>query len=176
AASPATVDGINIDKTAPQIVGSRSPQSNAHGWNNGDVAVSFSCADSGLVQSGIVEDTVIGGTVSGEGSGQSLTNTGTCIDNAGKDRKSAALGGINIDKTAPVIGGGRDPEANASGWNNGDVAVSFSCADSGLVQSGIATDTVVGGTLSGEGAAQSFTNSGNCIDNAGNGASPATVN
>ena len=71
--------------------------------------------------------------------------------------------------------GSRDPEANASGWNNGDVAVSFSCADSGLVQSGIATDTVVGGTLSGEGAAQSFTNSGNCIDNAGNAASSATV-
>ena len=114
-------------------------------------------------------------TVTGEGAGQSVTNSGDCVDNAGNAASSATVGGINIDKTAPVISGSRDPEANANGWNNTDVTVSFTCADSGSVQSGIATDTVAGDTLTSEGAGQSVTNSGACVDNAGNAASSATV-
>src|SRR4029453_8585229 len=151
AASSATVGGINIDKTAPVISGSRDPQANANGWNNSDVKVSFSCADTGSVPSGIATDTVAGGTVSAEGAGQSLTNTGGCVDNAGNSASAVTVSGINIDKTAPGISGSRSPEANSGGWNNSDVTVSFSCADSGSVQSGIATDTVAGATGSGEG-------------------------
>src|SRR4029453_4060989 len=175
AALAATVGGINIDKTAPVISGSRTPQANANGWNNTSVSVSFTCAESGSVQSGIATDTLAGGTLSGEGAGQSLTNSGDCVDNAGNAALAATVGGINIDRTAPVVSGSRSPGANAYGWNNGDVTVSFSFADTGSVQSGIATDTVAGGTLNGEGAGQSFTNSGACVDKAGNAASPATV-
>ncbi|TMB69354.1 MAG: hypothetical protein E6J43_04475 [Chloroflexi bacterium] len=175
AASSATVGGINIDKTSPAISGSRDPAANASGWNNGDVAVSFSCADTGAVRSGIATDTVAGGTVSGEGSGQSLTNTGTCIDNAANAASPSTVDGINIDKTSPAISGSRSPLANGHGWNNTSVSVSFNCADNGLAKSGIATDTLVGATLTGEGAGQSVTSSGNCIDNAGNAAFPATV-
>src|SRR5207302_113354 len=174
-ALPRTVDGINIDKTAPAISGSRDPEANAQGWNNTDIAVYFNCADAGVVQSGIATDTVAGGTVTSEGAGQSLTSRGACTDNAGNAATSAIVDGINIDKTSPVIAGSRDPEANASGWNNSDVAVSFDCADTGAVQSGIATDTVAGVTVTSEGSGQSLTNTGTCIDNAGNAASPTTL-
>ena len=175
AASSATVGGISIDKTNPQITGSRDPEENANGWNNTDVVVSFICADSGAVQSGIATDTVTGDTLSGEGAGQSVTNNGACVDNAGNAASSASVGDINIDKTSPQVSGSRDPEANAQGWNNSDVAVSFACADSGAVQSGIATDSVAGDTVTSEGAGQSVTNSGDCVDNAGNAATPSTV-
>src|SRR3989442_1055536 len=174
-ASSATVGGINIDKTSPHIGGSRDPEANANGWNNSDVTVSFSCTDSGSVQSGIAADTLAGATVSGEGAGQSVVSSGDCVDNAGNAASAAAVGGINIDKTSPVISGSHDPAANANGWNNSDVAVSFSCTDSGSVQSGIATDTLPGATLNREGAGQSVSNSGDCVDNAGNAASAATV-
>src|SRR5438105_2842114 len=162
---------IRIDKTAPAISGSRSPDANANGWNNTDVAVSFTCADAGTVQSGIATNTVTGGNVSSQGSGQSLTNGGACVDKAGNAASSATVSGINIDKTAPAISGSRTPGANASGWNNTDVAVSFVCADVGSVQSGIAANNVAGATLSNQGTGQSVTNSGACSDKAGNAAS-----
>ena len=149
AAPSASVTGINIDKTAPVISGSRDPLANANGWNNSDVTISFSCADSGSVQSEVATDTVAGATVSGEGAGQSVTNSGDCIDNAGNAASSASVSGINIDKTSPVVSGSRSPEANTSGWNNTDVTAFFTCADSGSVQSGVATDTVAGATLGG---------------------------
>ena len=175
AAPSASVSGINIDKTSPVISGSRDPLANANGWNNSDVTVSFTCDDAGSVQSGVATDTVAGATLSGEGAGQSVTNSGDCIDNAGNAASSASVSGINIDKTAPVISGSRDPLANANGWNNSDVTASFTCDDAGSVQSGIFTDTVAGATVGGEGPGQSVTNSGDCVDNAGNAASPATV-
>ena len=162
---------IRIDRTNPQITGSRNPAPNANGWNNTDVAVSFTCADSGAVQSGIATDTVAGDTVTSEGADQSVTNSGACVDNAGNAASSASVGDINIDKTDPQINGSRDPAANANGWNNTDVAVSFTCARPGDVQSGIASDTVAGDTVTSEGAGQSVTNSGACVDNAGNAAS-----
>src|SRR5207237_7590286 len=110
-----------------------------------------------------------------QGTGQSVTNSGACSDKAGNAASSATVGGINIDKTAPVVAGSRSPGANANGWNNSDVNVTFNCADTGSVVSGIATNTLVGATLTSEGIGQSVTNSGNCFDNAGNAASPATV-
>src|SRR5205823_600519 len=164
-----------IDKTAPLISGSRTPAANANGWNNTDVAVSFSCADAGSVQSGIASSNVAGATVSGEGAGQSVTNSGACSDKAGNAASPATVGSINIDKTAPSITGSRSPQANLAGWNNTNVSVTFTCAETGSVQSAVATNTVAGGTVSGEGSGQSFTNTGTCTDKAGNAALPATV-
>ena len=37
---------------------------------------------------------------------------------------------IALDKTPPSISGVRTPEANANGWNNTNVTVSFACSDS----------------------------------------------
>jgi hypothetical protein len=158
----ATVSGINIDKTAPTITGSRTPVANANGWNNTDVTVSFACSDalSGLAAGACPGPT----TLTSEGANQSVS--GSVTDLAG-NTASATVGDINIDKTAPTITGSRTPEANANGWNNTDVTVSFACADtlSGLAAGACPVPT----TLTGEGANQSV--SGSVMDKAGNTAS-----
>jgi hypothetical protein len=154
----ATASGINIDKTAPTITASASPAANANGWNNTNVTVSFSCSDS-LSGVGTVDGPA---TITTEGPNQA--RSGACTDKAG-NTASAAATGINIDKTSPTITASRSPLANAYGWNNTNVTVSFTCTDS---VSGVASvDPAV--TLSGEGTNQSA--SGNCTDKAGNSAS-----
>jgi hypothetical protein len=91
-----TVEGINIDKTNPTIVASRSPDANIHGWNNGAVTVHFECSDS---LSGIdicPADTVL----SSEGAGQSAS--GTAYDMAGNSA-SDGVTDVNIDLTDPTV-------------------------------------------------------------------------
>jgi uncharacterized protein YjbJ (UPF0337 family) len=158
----ATARGINIDKTPPAVTATRTPAANANGWNNTDVTVSFTCADS---LSGVAS---VSGprTLNTEGANQAAT--GTCTDRAG-NTADAAVSGINIDKTPPTITGARTPPANANGWNNTDVTVSFACSDS---LSGVAS-TSQPTTLTTEGANQSVT--GNCTDKAGNAASVAVT-
>jgi hypothetical protein len=152
-----TQGGINIDKTAPNLTSSRSPAANANGWNKTDVTVSFSCSDSLSGVASSPSDM----TLSGEGAGQSAS--GTCTDRAGNSANSTQSN-INIDKTAPSVSASRTPAANANGWNNTDVTVSFSCNDS---LSGVENvDSPV--TVSSEGANQSRT--GSCTDKAGNSA------
>lgn len=163
--STASVGPIRIDRTAPEISATRTP-ANADGWNNGAVTVTFHCTDdrSGVDQ---LSDPV---TVDTEGADQSAT--GTCTDKAG-NTATLTVDEIDIDLSAPAITGSRTPAANANGWNNGAVTVSFVCSDTG--PSGIATDTVAGATLDQDGADQSVTNTGACTDAAGNSAAPATV-
>jgi hypothetical protein len=93
--------------------------------------------------------------------------TGWAVDNAGNSA-SSTVSNIDIDKTNPTISGSRSPAANANGWNNTNVVVSFSCVDplSGVASCGPTE------TLSSEGANQSVI--GTAVDNAGNSAS-ATV-
>src|SRR5439155_8371919 len=89
------------------------------------------------------------------------TITYTVADGAGNT--NAATQTVTIDDTtAPTITGARLPAANAAGWNNTDVVVTFTCADVG---SGIASCTSPV-TLSGDGAAQSA--NGTATDHAGN--------
>jgi hypothetical protein len=158
-AASTTVAGIRIDKTAPTITASRTA-ANANGWNNGDVTVTFACADT---LSG-VQSCSAPAVVTAEGAGQSAS--GSAQDRAGNSASAAATG-INIDRTAPTIAGTRTP-ANATGWNNDDVVVTFACADglSGVETCG--TTAVFGG----EGAALSVTRA--ATDRAGN-ASSTTV-
>jgi hypothetical protein len=102
-------------------------------------------------------------TVSSEGAGQSVL--GTCTDVA-DNANTLIEGNINIDKTAPLISFlGQSPAANAHGWNNTDVTLSWSCTD-GL--SGPAASPV-SQTITTEGMNQSAT--GTCYDLAGNSAS-----
>ena len=71
------------------------------------------------------------------------------------------------DTTAPTITAMAQPAANANGWNNTDVTVSFTCEDE---PGGSGVGSVDGPTtLTAEGAGQSVT--GTCTDNAGNPAS-----
>lgn len=76
---------------------------------------------------------------------------------------------IQIDQTKPTVTASRTPAANASGWNNTDVTVSFSGTDN---LSGIDSCSQPV-TVSSEGANQSV--SGTCTDKAGNVSDPATI-
>src|SRR5205814_2759388 len=93
-----------------------------------------------------------------EGAGQSHTFTVT--DLAGNS-SSDSVSGVKIDKTAPSLSGSPDRSANAHGWYNADVTVSFAASD---VLSGVFRST--GPTTLGEGANQSVV--GHAEDLAGN--------
>ncbi|HET6404118.1 MAG TPA: HYR domain-containing protein [Candidatus Thermoplasmatota archaeon] len=158
-----TVTGINIDRTAPVLSGTRSPAPNAAGWNNADVTVSFACTDALSGVASVTGPQV----VSTEGTAQS--RSGSCVDLAGNSA-SATVSGINLDKTAPSVVASRSPAANAAGWNNDDVTVSFACTDA---RSGVAS-TSPAAVVSTEGSGQSRT--GSCTDVAGNSASATMSN
>jgi hypothetical protein len=146
---------VRIDTTAPTGSASRTPASNVNGWNNTDVLVTFTCADglSGTASTGASH------TVSTDGPNQSRAFS--CEDLAG-NTFPLSITGISIDKTPPIGTASRTPAANANGWANTDVTVTFTCADalSGAVSGG-ATDTI-----SAEGTNQS--RSFSCADVAGN--------
>ena len=145
---------LNIETTAPTITALLTPAPNVAGWNNTDVTVGFNCAPSA---SDVVscQPPVV---VSAEGKAQSVS--GTVSDQAGKTATASAI--VNIDKTPPLISASAAPPANAAGWNNTDVMITYLCSDS---LSGIAvcpSPTAV----SSEGAAESF--SAQAVDQAGN--------
>lgn len=154
---------VRIDKTPPTITATRSPQANAHGWNNSDVNVSFLCSDalSGLA-AGSPPASV---SITSEGAGQ--TASGTCFDVAGNSA-SVTFDAINIDKTPPSISATRTPAPNINGWNNTDVSLNFQCSDSLSGVDSCASAQVV----TTEGAGQ--TRTGVATDLAGN-TSTATV-
>jgi hypothetical protein len=144
---------LNIDKTPPTITGAASPIPNGNGWNNTDVTVTFTCGD-GLSGVATCPAPV---TVATEGANQ--VANGTAVDKAGNSASASVT--LNIDKTPPAITGSASPPANGDGWNNGDVIVTFNCAD-GL--SGVATCPAPV-TVGAEG---SQTVSGTAVDRAGN--------
>jgi uncharacterized protein YjbJ (UPF0337 family) len=147
---------IRIDKTPPTIVGSATPAPNANGWNNTDVQVGFTCADT---LSGVA--TCSSPTTLHEGAAQSVT--GHAQDVAG-NTASATVSGINVDKTAPTLSGAATTAPNGSGWYNHAVTIHWTCADA---LSGVDTATCpADGSITTEGAAQQL--AGTVSDLAGN--------
>jgi hypothetical protein len=147
---------LNIDKTAPQITTSLEPLPNAAGWHKSSVIVKFHCSDE---LSGIAScpEPV---TLSLEGEGQQVS--GTTYDVAGNSASTTVS--VNIDLTPGLIEGAITPAPNASGWNNADATISFSCSDA---LSGVASCSE-SQNLNVEGAQQTVT--GTVIDSAGNSA------
>ncbi len=135
--STTDVANVSIDKTAPSILGTRSPAANVFGWNNSNVMVSFSCDDA---LSGI--DSCPAAKTLGEGANQSAS--GTASDSAG-NTASATVGAINVDTTAPTLSGAATDEPNAAGWYNGDVTIHWTAADalSGLDLATVPADTTI---------------------------------
>jgi len=152
---------IGVDNVPPTIAVSADRPPNPAGWYNANVIVSFACFDK---TSGIAScpAPVI---VSTEGANQIVT--GTAINNAGL--AATAQIAVSLDKTPPATTATRSPGANAAGWNNTNVTVSFSGTDA---LSGIASCSSAV-TLSNEGRNQSA--SGTCTDVAGNVSPPVTV-
>ncbi|GAA2018494.1 hypothetical protein GCM10009740_02900 [Terrabacter terrae] len=130
---------VNLDKTRPTISGSRTPAANDFGWNNTDVTVHFDADDERSGLAGVTKDQTFG-----EGSNQSLE--GTAVDMAGNS-DSATVGGINVDETAPTLGGAPAYKPNPNGWYNDDVTVKWVAGDD---RSGVA-EAPADSTITGEG-------------------------
>ena len=161
----ATIDGINIDTTAPTLqFGVASPAPNGSGWNNTDVSVNFTTADnlSGVFSTSVPNPLVL------SADGTNVTGNVTVTDAAGNSATFTSPA-ANIDKTRPVAVGTASPPPDPNGWNNTDVTVTFTGTDA---LSGIAncSPPVV---LTTSGANQSA--SGWCVDRAGNVSLPVTV-
>ncbi len=145
---------VRIDKTAPTIGHSFTPAGYADGsWTNGQVTVTFDCADQGGADVASCTSPV---TKSAEGS---HTVTGTAADGAGNTATDQAS--VRIDLTKPTITATVVGDKNAAGWYRDDVTVLYSADDalSGVSGSPKA-DTI------GEGANQS--RSASVTDAAGN--------
>jgi len=144
----------NTDTTSPTITATVSPAANMAGWHNSDVIVSFTCNDA----DGDVISCSAPVTVTTEGATQTII--GTVNDSAGNSASTSVT--LNIDKTLPSIIATGSPGANASGWINSDVTVSFDCQDTGA---GVATCSAPVLVMT-EGANQTIT--GSVTDIAGN--------
>jgi hypothetical protein len=146
---------VKVDGTPPTIGHTQSPPANANGWNNSDVTVHFLCDDALSGIASCTPDQV----VAGEGKDQPVT--GTAVDHAGNTATDPAT--VSVDKTDPTVHAAADRAANAAGWYDADVTVSFTCSDE---LSGI--DACPAPRTVGEGAGQHV--SASATDAAGNSA------
>ena len=153
---PHQIISVRIDETAPTISHTQSPAANANGWNNGDVTVTFSCADAG--GAGLAACTSPQTAV---GEGQNLELHGTAEDNAGNSAIDTAI--LNIDRTAPTISEAPGRAApNGNGWYHAPIGIAFSCTDA---LSGVAACSTAPVTVT-DGAGQQV--DGHATDAAGN--------
>jgi hypothetical protein len=150
------------DTTPPVITPTVTGTLGQNDWYTSDVTVSWYVTDP--------ESTVNSksgcepSTVSADTAGVPFTCSAT--SSGGTAEKSVT---IKRDATLPTIAGSASPAANANGWRNDPVTVSFTCNDAG---SGIATCPDPQ-TLGNEGANQ--TANGTATDKAGNTASASVT-
>ncbi|HEX8145161.1 MAG TPA: pectinesterase family protein [Pyrinomonadaceae bacterium] len=118
----ALVGDVNIDKSAPVINAARMTPANANGWNNMDVIVNYSASDtlSGLASPASGEH-----TFTNEGADQSQTFE---VSDLAGNSASATVGGVNIDKTVPVISIAQ-PVEGAFYFINQPTQASYNCSD-----------------------------------------------
>ena len=169
ASAPADAPGSAsyiLDNTPPIATGTLTPAPNAQGWNHQNVTITWTATDSGVgLPDGLVLPTQ---TITDDTPSTGLTQAIGVQDRLGNRGGGSVL--VKLDKTLPVITGSRTPVANAAGWNNSPVTVSFTCTDivqtpNGPTGSGVHSCSPPT-TLSGEGAGQSVT--GTALDNADN--------
>jgi hypothetical protein len=144
--TPVTPLAFQIDGTAP-TTGVTNPISPASGWFvTSGIPFAFDATDN-AGGSGVAATyyTIDGGDPQtyGQSFSEDLSDgthqvTYWSVDEAGNEETHSAFE-INLDTVPPTIAGHQTPAANAFGWNNTDVDVTFTCADdtSGL-QTGVA--------------------------------------
>lgn len=155
-----------VDASAPTILAVLNPAAadGNNGWYRSGVTLNWSVTEAespnSLAKTGCVDQNIT--------ADQAETAYGCSATSAGGSAGPVSVS-IKRDATAPAASASRSPAANANGWNNGNVTVSFSGTD-GL--SGIAS-CAADQVLTTEGANQS--GSGTCTDNAGNVSAAASV-
>ncbi|OGX44222.1 MAG: hypothetical protein A3G38_01640 [Omnitrophica WOR_2 bacterium RIFCSPLOWO2_12_FULL_51_8] len=169
-----------IDTVAPVTEILPSPLPNPAGWNSADVTINLTAADNedgtGVkeIHYALTGVTFEERTVSGASASITIPSEGTttlncyAVDNAGNTESPKSFT-VKIDKTPPIISAQSAPQANASGWNNSDVIVSFTAEDS--LSGVVSVNEPVNVTQ--EGAGQHI--GGQAIDAAGNSASAYVV-
>jgi len=146
------------DPSAPTIDFTLSPSSpdGDDGWYRGDVTLAWDVGEPESVNSLALDGC----------DDQTVVTDGEFVFSCSATSAGGSSGPVDVavkrDATKPTISGSRTPEANAFGWNAGDVVVSFACADA---LSGLASCTA-DQTLGGEGRNQSVV--GAARDRAGN--------
>jgi len=157
--TPVTVNGVNIDLTAPSISGQATPAPNGNGWNNTDVTINWTCLDptlqDGADGSGLSTSCPAPQTVSSEGAQQTFTHTVT--DVAGNTSAPATVT-VRLDKTAPTLAGApAAPPDGANGWYVSPVTIHWTTSDtlSGVDPSTQPADSTL--TSDGEGVTASAT-------------------
>lgn len=140
---------VKLDKTAPTITATANGAKNAAGWYKDDVTVSYTANDALSGISGVPASKVLS-----EGANQSASAT---VTDAAGNSASAGVTGINVDKTAPVLAG-----SFPSGWQTGDVTVTWSCTDALSKVATPPTNDVV------KGEGSNLSSTATCTDNAGN--------
>jgi hypothetical protein len=153
---------LKYDATAPQTTAAPSRQANGNGWHNASVTVSFTGTDATAgIDSCDPAKSYSGPDIA------STALTGACRDNAG-NAAGASLS-VKYDATAPNATATPSRPANANGWYNAALNVTFAATDA---TSGLDSCPPLR-TYSGpdDGAAVV---SGTCLDKAGNGG-PASL-
>lgn len=147
---------FKIDKDKPTVTGaSPDRQANGNGWYNAPVTIALAGSDS---TSGIssCQQLSYGGPDSATAS-----ISGTCRDVAGNVSAPFSYA-LKYDGTAPSVSASAGRDADANGWYNHPVSVSFAGSDA---TSGI--DSCTSGSYGGPDASGAAV-SGSCSDKAGN--------
>jgi hypothetical protein len=144
----------------------------AGNWSRFPVKVTFSCTDGNgtvLSQSPQTVNATTGTTL------QSPTN---CSSN-GLSAPQLSFGPIKVDTTRPVISATlktADGQRYQLGhWTNQTVTITFSCSETGTVQSGLRSGGGTSETVTVQHAEKAVTSHLECRDNAGNQASPVVL-
>lgn len=169
---------VIVDTVAPTLTfGTTTSTQSAPGWYNAPVVIPFTSADnlsgvmSAIATSPATSTGLNSGAMTLTTEGQLVIGTMTVTDYARNTAPPFTSSGFNIDETLPTISGVAIPAADAYGWNNTPVTVTFTCNDPNPAngpagqQSGLASCTAPV-TLGNEGANQNVT--GTAKDNAAN--------
>ncbi|HSX34631.1 MAG TPA: carboxypeptidase regulatory-like domain-containing protein [Candidatus Saccharimonadales bacterium] len=142
---------VLVDNTAPSIMYTVTPAPNAAGWNNSNVAVAFTCDDTGSGVASCVGNT----TVTAETSGQVVN--GTVTDNAGNTATAQVT--VKLDKTLPTVGTFTVGSKTAAQTK----AFTAPASDAGSVMSGVVNGEYYYGTDPGAGNGTPMTYNGTAL-------------
>ncbi|MEZ4553073.1 MAG: hypothetical protein R3B59_04125 [Dehalococcoidia bacterium] len=163
----ASLDFEYVDGTPPVISFLLSPDLPESGWYTSDVVLAWT-----VVEAESPETLVLTGCTDEHVTVDRGLTTYTCAALSAGGAASVVEVEFGRDSTRPVIEAVIEGTQGTGAWFTSEVEVSFSCSDAG---SGVALDTLAGAMLTEEGADQSVTSTGSCVDRAGNAADPLTA-